>query len=115
MVCTACNRGIYYKKFKEENGKWMDRYKGDEWPSELKYSAENQNGCRNCGGFGWVACELTCPSGQKYWMSNSINGMTIYDGKRLKSMCGKDLIYSRGLMTKAFFDEMGFEDPFEEK
>lgn len=107
LVCTACERGHFYKSN-------MEREDFTEWPEHLKFGSKEYNGCPNCGGFGWVARQFTCPSGERYWMSNSICGMTIYDGKRIKSMDGKELIYKRGFMTKSFFDEMGFDDPFEE-
>lgn len=91
LVCT-CSRGEYLKETIEVNGSAVRTSGNVKWPKHLDYGSPKWRGCSTCGGYGWVGRKATLVDGTEVWLSNHLIGSTMYEGKPIKSMCGKNLI-----------------------
>ena len=56
-----------------------------EWP-------DPKSGCPGCGGYGYYAKKHTDINGKDYFLRWNQHGITLFEGKTLRSACGKKLV-----------------------
>lgn len=96
ILCCAkdCKKGKWHEDYHKEHGHWFKKYDDKGNTFYPQYPEEIDKGCYNCGGGGIIANKYSCPGGCEKEIWHSPWPMTMYDGKKYRSFCGTELVYT---------------------